>query len=85
MAAGGAAAFPLRIAIGLEPSRPLAQQWEELRKLKADLQADGFPLAEVKAVLVGEIHFHTKLFGFIRTTQPSWYIGSDKPVRHQPP
>ena len=30
---GGAAGTPLRIVIGLEPSRPLAQQWEELRKL----------------------------------------------------
>jgi hypothetical protein len=76
---GGRGGFPLRIAIGLEPSRPLAQQWVELRKLKADLQADGFRSAEVKAVVDGGVHFHTKLFGFIRSTQPSWYVGSANP------
>ncbi len=76
---GGRSGFPLRIAIGLDPSRSLAQQWEELRKLKADLQKDGFRSAEVKAILHGGVHFHTKLFGFVRTTQPSWYIGSANP------
>lgn len=76
---GGRGGFRLRIAIGLEPSRPLAQQWDELRKLKADLRADGFRSAEVKVVLHGGVHFHTKLFGFIRTTQPSWYVGSANP------
>ena len=57
----------------------LAQQWKELRSLKADLQSDGFCSAEVKVVLQGSVHFHTKLFGFIRSTQPSWYIGSANP------
>jgi hypothetical protein len=76
---GGRGGYPLRIAIGLEPSRPLAQQWEELRKLKADMQADGFRSAEVRAVLHGGVHFHTKLFGFLRGTQPSWYVGSANP------
>jgi hypothetical protein len=75
----GRSSFPLRIAIGIEPSRPLAQQWAELRKLKADLQADGFRSVEVKAVLTEAVHFHTKLFGFIRSTIPTWYVGSANP------
>lgn len=76
---GGRSSFPLRIAIGIEPSRPLAPQWAELRKLQADLQADGFRSVEVKAVLTEAVHFHTKLFGFIRSTRPTWYVGSANP------
>jgi hypothetical protein len=76
---GGRKGFTLRIGIGLDPSRPLAQQWNDLRDLKSKLRADGFHSAEVKAVLIGRVHFHTKIFGFIRSTQPSWYIGSANP------
>ncbi len=82
---GGQGGLPLRIAIGLEPSRPLAQQWEELRKLKADLQADGFRSAEVKAVLVRGNPLPHEAFRFHQNHSTVVVYRLSKPVRHQPP
>lgn len=76
---GGRGRFALRIAIGVEPTRPLAQQWEALRSLESNLRSAGFGSVEVKAVLYGKIHFHTKLFGFDREAEQSWYVGSANP------
>jgi hypothetical protein len=76
----GRGKFDLRIAIGFDRSRPLARQWDELRELKADLQALGFRSAVVAMVLHGDVHFHTKLFGFLRSDgETSWYVGSANP------
>ena len=78
-------AMTVQIAIGIEPARSTVMQWAELRQLREDLQSDGFEHAVVKAVQNSR-HFHTKLYYFLRATQPSWYVGSANPTgsgRHE--
>jgi HKD family nuclease len=54
----------------------LILETESLRKLQADLKAEGFRQASIKIFSPQNVHFHVKLYHFIRGTQPEWFIGS---------
>ena len=76
----------VRIGVGRDMAMPMLEQWKELQKLRLSLTIAGFVDPQVRLVSRGGVHFHTKLFGFLRATQWSWYVGSANPTdstRHE--
>jgi len=77
----------VRIGIGRNMTMPMLEQFKELQDLRSALAKAGFVDPQVR--LIGKetgVHFHTKLFGFLRVTQWSWYVGSANPTdstRHE--
>lgn len=69
----------VRVAIGIDPGLPLMGEWLRLCSLKSAIKDAGFKNTEVFAIRDGSVHFHTKVYGFIRKTQRSWYVGSANP------
>jgi hypothetical protein len=69
----------LRLAFGSDAAVTLPRMWEDMRKVRARLRALGYRHVEISIVVHAPVHFHTKLFRFLRTTQPYWFIGSANP------
>lgn len=69
----------IRIAVGLEASAMIPQTWDDMRQLRRDLLDSGFRDVTVAIVDRAPVHFHTKLFRFLHTTRPVWFIGSANP------
>jgi hypothetical protein len=69
----------VRIAIGLEATALIPRTWTDMRGVKATLRRAGFHDVLVSVVTSSPVHFHTKLFRILRTTQPVWFIGSANP------
>ncbi|MGF9566953.1 phospholipase D family protein [Neorhizobium sp. BT27B] len=72
------AACQIRVAIGLDASAKLKQNWADLRRLHDALRKAGFKKVTA-SVITGRRHFHTKLFHFLRTTHHVWFVGSANP------
>jgi hypothetical protein len=70
----------IRIGVGRDLARPMLEQWRELHDLRSDLVKSGFTDLEIRLISKGSVHFHTKLFGFLRKTHWSWYVGSTNPT-----
>ncbi|MCJ2143448.1 hypothetical protein [Methylobacterium sp. E-066] len=75
----------VRIAIGLEATALIPRTWTDMRGVRATLRRAGFHDVSVAVVTSSPVHFHTKLFRILRTTQPVWFIGSANPgsKRHE--
>lgn len=75
----------VRIAIGLEATALIARTWTDMRYVEDKLRRAGFRDVMVSVVTRSPVHFHTKLFRILRTTQPVWFIGSANPgsERHE--
>lgn len=69
----------VRIGIGIDPGLPFMGEWFRLRELKSAIGKAGFKDVEVFAIRDGSVHFHTKVYCFVRRTQRSWYVGSANP------
>jgi hypothetical protein len=56
-----------------------------MRLVRAALVELGYRDLEISIVGRAPVHFHTKVFRFLRTTRPSWFIGSANPgsERHE--
>ncbi|MBS1004499.1 hypothetical protein [Acetobacter thailandicus] len=75
----------IKIAVGLEASAMIPRTWEDMRQLRRDLLNSGFLDVTVAIVDRAPVHFHTKLFRFLHTTRPVWFVGSANPgsERHE--
>lgn len=73
----------VRVGIGIDPGLPLMGEWLRLSSLKSAIKEAGFKNTEVFAIRDGSVHFHTKVYGFIRKTQRSWYVGSANPGKRR--
>lgn len=75
----------IRIAVGSDATVTLPRVWEEMRVLRAELVRLGYRAPVVAIMGRSPVHFHTKLFRFLRTTRPSWFVGSANPgsQRHE--
>ncbi|MCJ2009576.1 hypothetical protein [Methylobacterium sp. J-092] len=69
----------VRIAIGLEATALIPRTWTDMRGVEGKLRQAGFRDILVSVVTSSPVHFHTKLFRILRTTQPIWFIGSANP------
>jgi hypothetical protein len=69
----------VRIAVGLEATALIPRTWEDMRSVDNKLHALGFRNITVAVVTKSPVHFHTKLFGFLHTTHPVWFVGSANP------
>lgn len=75
----------VRIAVGVEAMALIVRLWEDMTAVASQLRNCGFGNVTVSIVNLSAVHFHTKLFRFLHTTQPVWFIGSANPgsVRHE--
>lgn len=75
----------VRIAVGLDAPKVVNKVWHDLQKLRKRLLKLGFKDVVVAFVPPKPTHFHTKLFGFVHTTKPVWFVGSANPgsKRHE--
>lgn len=69
----------VRIAVGLEAMALIPRTWEEMRAVYRKLRTSGFRDVTVAVVGRSPTHFHTKLFRFLRTKRPIWFVGSANP------
>ena len=69
----------VRIAVGLEAMALIPRTWEEMRAVYKRLRVLGFRDVTVAVVGRSPTHFHTKLFRFLRTKRPVWFVGSANP------
>jgi hypothetical protein len=69
----------IRIAVGLEATSAIPSTWTDMRGLRKKLLKSGFRDVVVAVVGSSPVHFHTKLFRFLNTTRPVWFIGSANP------
>lgn len=65
--------------MGSDATVTLPLVWEDMRAVRAHLLKLGYQNPQVCVVGRRPVHFHTKLFRFLKTTQPSWFIGSANP------
>ena len=75
----------VRIAVGLDAPKVVNRVWHDLQELRKRLLKLGFKDVVVAFVPPNPTHFHTKLFRFVHTTQPVWFVGSANPgsKRHE--
>jgi hypothetical protein len=75
----------VRIAVGSDATITLPKVWEHMREVQKELRRIGYRSIEIAIVGRSPVHFHTKLFRFLRTTHPYWFIGSANPgsERHE--
>lgn len=75
----------IRIAVGLDAAGTVTRVWDDMRKLRKRLRKHGFRDVCVAIVPPNPTHFHTKLYRFVHTTRPVWFIGSANPgsLRHE--
>jgi len=75
----------VRIAVGSDATIMLPRVWEDMREVRAELRRIGYRSIEIVIIGRSPVHFHTKLFRFLRTTRPYWFIGSANPgsERHE--
>lgn len=78
-------ACKVRIAVGLEATIAIPATWADMRRLRDKLLQSGFRDVVVAVVRSSPVHFHTKLFRFLNTTRPVWFVGSANPgsTRHE--
>jgi len=78
-------ACKVKIAVGLEATFAIPATWADMQRLRNKLIKSGFRDVVVAVVRSSPVHFHTKLFRFLKTTQPVWFIGSANPgsSRHE--
>lgn len=78
-------ACKVRIAIGIEATSAIPATWADMRRLRDKLLKGGFRDVVVAVVKSSPVHFHTKLFRFLKTTRPVWFVGSANPgsARHE--
>ncbi|MET3439037.1 hypothetical protein [Sphingomonas sp. 1185] len=78
-------ACKVRIAVGSDATVSLPRTFREMQDVRSELRRLGYRDIEVAVVGRSPVHFHTKLFRFLRTTRPSWYVGSANPgsERHE--
>jgi hypothetical protein len=78
-------ACKVRIAVGLEATSAIPATWADMRRLRDKLLKGGFRDVVVAVVKSSPVHFHTKLFRFLNTTRPVWFVGSANPgsARHE--
>lgn len=69
----------IKIAVGLEALAMIPRTWDDMRGLHRDLLDSGFRDVTVAIVDCRPVHFHTKLFRFLHTTRPVWFVGSANP------
>ena len=69
----------VRIAVGSDATITLPKVWEHMREVQKELRRIGYRSIEIAIVGRSPVHFHTKLFRFLRTTHPYWFIGSANP------
>lgn len=69
----------VRIAVGSDATINLPKVWEHMREVQRELRRIGYRSIEIGIVGRSPVHFHTKLFRFLRTTRPYWFIGSANP------
>jgi len=69
----------VRIAVGSDATITLPKVWEHMREVQNELRRIGYRSIQVAIVGRSPVHFHTKLFRFLRTTHPYWFIGSANP------
>lgn len=69
----------VRIAVGSDATITLPKVWEHMREVQKELRRIGYRSIEIAIVGRSPVHFHTKLFRFLRTTRPYWFIGSANP------
>lgn len=75
----------VRIAVGLEATALIPRTWSDMRSLSQQLRDARFRDVTVAVVARAPVHFHTKLFRILRTTRPTWFVGSANPgsERHE--
>lgn len=75
----------LRIAVGLDAVALLPRTWSDLRRVNTKLLRLGFQKVTLAVVASTPVHFHTKLFYFLKATRPVWFVGSANPgsSRHE--
>lgn len=75
----------VRIAVGLDAPKAVNKVWHDLLELRKRLLKLGFKDIVVAFVSRQSTHFHTKLFRFVHTTKPVWFVGSANPgsKRHE--
>lgn len=75
----------VRIAVGIEATAAIPATWADMRRLRDKLLKGGFRDVVVAVVKSSPVHFHTKLFRFLNTTRPVWFVGSANPgsARHE--
>lgn len=75
----------VRIAVGLDAPKVVNKVWHDLQELRKRLLKLGFKDVVVAFVPPKPTHFHTKLFRFVHTTKPVWFVGSANPgsKRHE--
>lgn len=78
-------ACKVRIAVGIEATSAIPATWADMRLLQDKLLKGGFRDVVVAVVKSSPVHFHTKLFRFLNTTRPVWFVGSANPgsARHE--
>lgn len=78
-------ACKVRVAVGLEATLAIPATWADMRRLRDNLLKSGFRDVVVAVVRSSPVHFHTKLFRFLNTTRPVWFVGSANPgsTRHE--
>jgi hypothetical protein len=78
-------ACKVRIAVGSDATVSLPRIFNDMQDVRSELRKLGYRDIEVAVVGRSPVHFHTKLFRFLRTTRPSWYVGSANPgsERHE--
>ncbi|MFZ3481670.1 hypothetical protein [Sphingomonas sp. 3-13AW] len=78
-------ACKVRIAVGSDATVTLPQIFRDMQDVRERLHRLGYRDIEVAVVGRSPVHFHTKLFRFLRTTRPSWFVGSANPgsARHE--
>jgi hypothetical protein len=75
----------VRIAVGLPSTSRIPETWSDMRAVRNALVKAGFRAPIVAVVDCAPVHFHTKLFRFLHTTRPIWFVGSANPgsARHE--
>lgn len=58
----------VRIAVGSDATITLPKVWEHMREVQKELRRIGYRSIEISIVGRSPVHFHTKLFRFLRMT-----------------
>lgn len=69
----------VRVAVGLESAALIPRTWSDMARLRERLVQLRFPNPQIAIVDSAPVHFHTKLFRFLNTTRPVWFVGSANP------
>lgn len=69
----------VRFAVGLDAIALLPRIWKDLRRVSEKLTKLGFRNVTLAVVRSTPVHFHTKLFYFLKSTRPVWFVGSANP------